>query len=351
MIIDREAILVVDDSEINVDVLLSFLTEEYDVSVAIDGAGAIELVTRFTPSLILLDIVLPDIDGFEVCRRLKEDPRSADIPVIFITSLNRETDEAKGLDLGAVDYIVKPFSPALVKARIRNHLELERHRHKLERLVEERTRDLRTAQHAAVQCMAMMAETRDYDTGTHVQRTRNYVVLLARHLARHPVEGRRIKREDIETLAQAAPLHDVGKIGLPDSILLKPEGLTESEREEMKNHTTYGGEILRRAENELGPVPFLVMAREIAENHHERWDGSGYPRGLRGEEIPLSARIMAVADVYDALRSARPYKEPFSHEKAVRMISNDSGKHFDPVLVEAFLSLERAFERIAKRSS
>nr|WP_321500947.1 HD domain-containing phosphohydrolase [uncultured Dethiosulfovibrio sp.] len=345
----RETILVVDDTETNIDLLLSFLSEEYDVSVATNGWDGIDLAFSITPDMILLDIVLPDIDGFQVCGCLKEDRRTSNIPIIFVTSLEKEMDEARGLDLGAVDYIVRPFSPELVKARIKNHLELERHRHKLEELVAEKTRNLKATQFAALQCMAMLAEARDPGTGAHVQRTGKYVTIIAEHLRFHRIMGREVSSEDVETLAQASPLHDVGKIGVPDRLLLKPGKLTEEEFDEIKNHASYGAEILKQAGRELGAIPFLMMAEVIAQNHHERWDGHGYPRGLKGEEIPLPARIMAIADVYDALRSERPYKKAFSHEKAKKIILAESGSHFDPVLVEVFLAVEGEFESIAKK--
>lgn len=344
----RETILVVDDTETNIDLLLSFLSEEYDVSVATNGWDGIDLACSIRPEMIILDIVLPDIDGFQVCSCLKEDERTSNIPVIFVTSLEKEMDEARGLELGAVDYIVRPFSPELVKARIRNHLELERHRHKLEQMVEEKTRDLKAAQQAALQCMAMLAEARDPGTGAHVQRTGRYVTVMAQYLLSNNIMGREISQEEVEILGQASPLHDVGKVGVPDRLLLKPGKLTEVEFEEIKGHASYGAEILKQAERELGPVPFLTMAQTIAQHHHERWDGHGYPRGLKGEEIPLPARIMAIADVYDALRSERPYKKPFSHEKAKKIIVSESGSHFDPVLAEVFVAVEKEFEKIAR---
>ncbi|MCF4152383.1 response regulator [Dethiosulfovibrio sp. F2B] len=350
MIDDRKTLLVVDDREINIDILLSFLSDEYQISVAMDGETALSLAREVHPDLILLDVMLPDLDGFEVCRRLKADGRTDRIPVIFVTALNQEMDEARGLELGAVDYITRPFSPPLVMARIRNHLELERHRNNLERLVRERTKDLQIAQLASVHCMATLAEARDSDTGAHIQRTRKYVLLLGNDLVKTNRIDRRITKREVDLMAQASPLHDVGKIGLPDRILLKPGKLTPKEFDEMKLHTIYGGDILRNVEREMGSVPFLVMAREIAENHHEKWDGSGYPRGLSGPQIPLSARIMAVADVYDALRSVRPYKEAFSHCKAVCIMTEESEGHFDPVLIERFFELQDQFDRISRQT-
>lgn len=346
---DRETILVVDDTEMNIDFLLSFLSEEYDVSVATNGWDGIDLACSIAPDIILLDIVLPDIDGFQVCSCLKDDEKTSSIPIIFVTSLEKEVDEARGLELGAVDYIVRPFSPELVKARIKNHLELERHRHNLEQLVEEKTKSLKATQLAALQCMAMLAEARDSGTGAHVQRTGRYVTIIADHLRANYMKGRDVSLQDVEILAQASPLHDVGKVGIPDRLLLKPGKLTEEEFEEIKRHASYGAEILKQAEEELGAIPFLLMAQIIAQSHHERWDGHGYPVGLKGEAIPLPARIMAIADVYDALRSERPYKKAFSHEKAKKIILAESGSHFDPVLVEVFLAVEGEFEGIAKK--
>jgi putative two-component system response regulator len=345
----RPTILVVDDSAVNLDILLNLLGDDYNVSVAMDGPSALDLTVKLNPSLILLDIMIPGIDGFEVCRLLKADERTRAIPVIFLTVLTHEIDEAHGLELGAVDYITKPFSPALVKARIRNHLELERHRGHLESLVEEKTRNLQLTREAMIRSMATMAELRDSGTGEHIQRTRSYVLLLARYLADHSVPGRVMSGEEIDLFYQSAPLHDIGKVGIPDAILLKPGKLTPDEFEVIRKHPLHAAEILRRAEREMGDLSFLRIAREIAESHHEKWDGSGYPYGLKGEEIPLSGRIMAVADVYDALRSERPYKKPFPHEEAVRIISEGAGSHFDPVVVEAFLALQDRFRRISEK--
>ncbi len=344
----RETLLVVDDTAVNLDILLNLLGGEFDISVARDGASALRLAAKVRPRLILLDIMIPVMDGFEVCRRLKADPSTAEIPVIFITSLSQEFDEAHGLELGAVDYITRPFSPALVKARVHKHVELERHRDELERMVEERTHDLRRTRDATIRCLAMLAEMRDSETGEHIERTREYALLLARFLARQSVPGRILTDDDLDLLYQSAPLHDIGKVGVPDSILLKPGRLSAEEFAEIRRHPVYGGDVLRRAEEQLGEISFLTMAREIAETHHEKWDGSGYPYGLKGDNIPLVGRIMAVADVYDALRSERPYKEAFSHVKAVEIIREGAGTHFDPVLVEAFCRLEREFCRISE---
>ena len=235
-----------------------------------------------------------------------------------------------------------------MKARIRNHLELELHRSKLQSLVNEKTRDLRLTRDATIGSMAMMAEMRDAGTGEHIQRTRSYVLLMARYLAEHGLPGRTMTEDEIDLLYHSAPLHDIGKVGIPDRILLKPGKLTPEEFEVIKQHPVYGGDILRRAEKEMGAISFLRVAREIAENHHEKWDGTGYPLGLKGERIPLSGRIMAVADVYDALRSQRPYKEAFSHEKSVEIIREGAGSNFDPVLVEIFLQLEGDFRSISE---
>ncbi|WP_415718865.1 HD domain-containing phosphohydrolase [Maridesulfovibrio sp.] len=341
-------VLIVDDTVENLQILMEALKGDYAVVTAKTGEKALELaVNKPQPDIILLDIMMPGMNGYEVCEKLKDDVRTRDIPIIFITVLMEEADEAKGLALGAVDYIVKPFCPALVKARVKNQLDLKEHNDNLERLVKERTKELALVKKVTIECLATLAEWRDPETGGHIARTQNYVKVLAEYAVQRDCFAAKLNEELIEILYLSAPLHDIGKIGVADAILLKPGRLTDEEFFEMKKHSQYGCDALAVAEKNLGGNSFLHHAREIALNHHEKWDGSGYPRGISGENIPLSARIMAIADVYDALISKRVYKAPFPHSKAVRIISEGRGSHFDPRLVDIFLEIEEEFRQIA----
>lgn len=340
-------ILIVDDTEANLDILVDTLGEEYEVSVAMDGKAALQVVEEDKPDLILLDIMMPGIDGYEVCKRLKAAESSREIPIIFLTAMVEEQDEARGLALGAVDYVAKPFSPELVKSRVKNQLELKMHRDHLEILVKERTRQLELTQEVTLESMGTLAEYRDPETGGHIKRTQQYVKLMAKFLQNSPEHGQYFDDYTVELLYKSAPLHDVGKVGVRDEILLKPGKLTADEFEEMKKHTVYGRETIEIAERKLGRDSFLHYAREIAESHHEKWDGSGYPYGLEGNDISVYGRVMAIADVYDALISKRVYKPSFPHKKAVQIIKEGSGNHFDPDMVEAFLALQDDFRQVA----
>lgn len=356
---DRAKILVVDDEKFYVDVVVELLNGDYKVAVAMDGEQALRRAeTDPIPDLILLDIMLPDMDGYEVCRRLKENSLTRDIPVIFLTVKSEVADEVKGFDLGAVDYILKPVSPPIVRARVATHLALNQARraladqnYLLEAKVRERTAELNRTKDVAIYCMASLAETRDAETGKHILRTQNYVRVLAQGLKSHPRFADYLTDEIIELLYKTSPLHDIGKVGVPDQILLKPGKLTPDEWQEMKKHTLYGHDALLRAEEELGTTDFVQMAREIAISHHERWDGTGYPYAMKGDEIPVSGRLMAVADVYDALISRRVYKKPYPHEEAVETIINGAGYHFDPDIVEEFIKCQDEFHKIAIRYS
>jgi putative two-component system response regulator len=340
-------ILVVDDTEANVDILVETLGDDFDVSVAMDGESALESVAEQKPDLILLDIMMPGMDGYEVCEKLKSDETTSGIPILFLTAMVEEHDEAKGLALGAVDYITKPFSPDLVKSRVKNHLELKLHRDHLEELVKERTRELELTQEVTIESMGTLAEYRDPVTGGHIKRTQYYVKVLAEHLQNHPRFKDFLNDKVIELLYKSAPLHDIGKIGVSDNILLKPGKLSDEEFAKMKKHTTYGRDAIDVQVKKLGPNSFLHYAREFAGYHQEKWDGSGYPEGLAGETIPIEGRLMAIADVYDALISKRAYKPPFPHSKAVAIIKEGRGSHFDPDMVDAFLELAETFREIA----
>lgn len=351
-------ILVVDDTPANLSLMTGLLRDDYKVKAAIDGEKALRIAQASPPpDLILLDIIMPGMDGYEVCRRLKADPATRDIPVIFLTAKSGVEDEKMGLDLGAVDYITKPISPPIVMARVRNHLVLKASadflRDKaefLEREVGKRTAEVVAIQDVTILAMASLAETRDSDTGNHIRRTQHYVKALALKLREQPRLAALLDDRYILMLFKSAPLHDIGKVGIPDRILLKPGKLTPEEFELMKTHTTLGRDAIHAAERQLGmPVEFLKLAKEIAYSHQEKWDGSGYPEGLKGEAIPLSARLMALADVYDALISRRVYKEGMPHEQALAIISAGRGQHFDPEMVDAFLAIHEELHAIAQR--
>lgn len=341
------AILIVDDVEANIDILVHTLENDYQLRVAMDGQAALESIELNSPDIILLDVMMPIMDGYEVIRRLKSDERTRLIPVLFLTALTDQQAEAKGLALGAVDFITKPFNPELVKARVHNHLLLKRHQDDLEGLVAERTTQLRQTQDVIIQNMGVMAECRDPETGGHIKRTQGYVRVLAERLRTWPKFKELLSPATIELLYKSAPLHDIGKVAIADSILLKPGKLTPEEFDEMKKHTHYGRDVIMRCEKDLPYESFLDVAREIAYSHHEKWDGSGYPQGLAGDGIPVAGRIMALADVYDALVSKRVYKPPFPHAKAVTIIREGRGQHFDPDMVDAFLGIEETFRQVA----
>ncbi len=342
-------ILIVDDNSENIQILLATLGDEFAVVAARNGEKALALATATPhPDLILLDVIMPNMDGYEVCRRLKANPLTWSIPVLFVTSLSDSEDEQRGLEVGAVDYITKPFRPELVKARVRSQIDLKQYRDHLEQVVEERTRELSLTQDVTIFTLANLAETRDPETGAHICRTQSYVRALALRLSASPKYAAALTPSDIDLLFKSAPLHDIGKIGIADHILLKPGKLTPEEFEEMKRHSIIGWRALNRTEQLLGSNSFLRYASEIALTHHEKWDGSGYPDKLIGTAIPLSGRLMAVADVYDALRSHRPYKNPYPHFEAAAMIIDGRGHHFDPDIVDVFIALDSDFQKISE---
>ena len=353
---DKPTILIVDDTPDNIMLLSRLLKDRYNTKVANNGSTALQIAGA-TPSLdlILLDVMMPGLDGYETCRQLKANPATSDIPVIFLTAKNQVEDEAMGLSLGAVDYIAKPISPPILFARVATQLhlraarrELQDHNQNLEKLVQERTAQLYLMQEAIIVAMASMAETRDQETGNHIRRTQNYVRALALHLQSHPRFAAELSDEAIELLYRSAPLHDIGKAGIPDRILLKPGNLDREEFEIMKMHAVYGRDTIMLVEKHIGGSnSFLMFAREIAHSHQEKWDGSGYPQNLQGEQIPLSARLMAVADVYDALISKRVYKPAFTHQQALDVMRKGRGSHFDPDVLDAFFEIEGEFARIA----
>jgi putative two-component system response regulator len=356
----QPTVLLVDDTPNNLAVLSDLLLPHYRIRVAASGRRALDIaVTEPRADLILLDVMMPEMDGYEVLARLKDEPATRDIPVIFVTALDSVEDEQRGLSVGAVDYITKPFRPAIVLARVRTQLELKRagdllrdHNVFLEAEVERRMADNRLIQEVSIHALARLAEVRDPETGNHLRRTQEYVRTLARGLQAHPRFGAYLTDQVIANLAVSAPLHDIGKVGIPDHILLKPGKLTAEEWTIMKTHAKLGSDAIAQAERDASrPVEFLRVAKEIAHYHHEKWDGSGYPDGLAGDAIPISARLMALADVFDALISRRVYKEPMPFAKARDIIVADSGRHFDPDVVNAFVAAYARFSEIAEQYS
>lgn len=311
-LIQQAKILIVDDEPLNLKVLKQVLQDNYRLSFAKNGMDAIELVKKEKPSLILLDVMMPVMTGFEVCRHLKTDPETSTIPVIFVTALADEADESEGFAAGGVDYINKPISPALVRARVKTHLSLVH------------IDELKRTHLELIQRLGRAAEFKDNETGLHVMRMSHVSGRLALQLG--------MDAHHAEQLVHAAPMHDIGKIGIPDHVLLKPGKLNDEELTIMRQHPQMGANILDNSSS-----PLIKLAHAIALYHHEKWDGSGYPFGLKGEEIPLEARIVAVADVFDALLNKRPYKEAWTVEEAVAEIERNRGKHFDPAVVDAML--------------
>ncbi|NUN60346.1 MAG: two-component system response regulator [Burkholderiaceae bacterium] len=349
-------VLVVDDTPDNLALMSELLGERYRVKVANSGERALKAAQSDpVPDLVLLDIMMPGMDGYEVCRQLKASAATQGIPVIFLTARADTEDERKGFELGAVDYITKPVSPPIVQARVHTHLALKATadflRDKsayLEREVALRTLEVQAIQDVTIMAMASLAETRDDETGNHIRRTQLYVKALAERLRTHPRFEAVLNSHMIELLYKSAPLHDIGKIGVSDAILLKPGKLTDSEFETIKQHTVLGRKAIEGAERRLGMrVRFLNVAKDMACSHHERWDGAGYPMGLAGDAIPVPARLMAVADVYDAVISHRVYKTAGTHEQACGSIVKGRGTQFDPDVVDAFIDIADDFRSIA----
>lgn len=346
----RSRIFLIEDNREDISVISNILSGDHDISLFEKGDVALKTLKTENPDLILLDLSLPGFDGFSLCRQLKAlDSGARDIPLVVLSSFSDPEKEEAALSTGAIDFIAKPIHPSLLKARVKNYLELKKHRDNLESLVQQRTIELLLTKKATITGMTVMAERRDPETEGHLERTKRFVKCLAEFIA--PSFPEDLTEEEIDLLYQSAPLHDIGKIGIPDRILLKPASLTRAEYEEMKSHTLIGCKIIYEAEKDLGSNSFLRMAREISESHHENWDGSGYPHGLKGEQIPLSARLMTVADVYDALVSKRPYKEPFTHKQALEIIFKGDKRtrpeHFDPVVLGALKSRNQAINKIA----
>jgi putative two-component system response regulator len=356
--VSKPTLLLVDDEPTNLFLLTRLLRTDYRVRAANSGESALRAAASPPrPDLILLDVMMPGMDGYTVLKRLREDPDTREIPVIFLTALSDPRDEEFGLQLGAADYITKPIQPAVVQARVKTQLDVKRARDWLqdqnaflEAEVTRRMAENDLIQLVSIRALAHLAETRDSDTGYHIQRTQGYVHTLAVLLKDHPRFSASLTPHNIDLLTKSAPLHDIGKVGIPDSILQKAGRLTPAEWEIMKTHAKLGSDAIEKAEADVDtPVDFLGFAKEIAHWHHEKWDGSGYPDGLAGDAIPLSARLMALADVFDALISARVYKVAFSHDEARDLIAAGRGVHFDPDIADAFLAHYADFCAIADR--
>jgi putative two-component system response regulator len=351
--LDRQKILIVDDQIENLEILRGILQREFRVKAALNGSQALGVVASSDPpDIVLLDIQMPDMTGYEVCREIKGRPGSRHIPVIFVTSLDEEANEALGFELGGVDYITKPVNPMLVLARVKTQLALANQNRVLERRVAERTAELAKAQDIAIYSLSVLAEFRDDETGAHILRTKEYVRILVEALARVQGYGELLDQASLSLLYKSSPLHDIGKVGIPDSILLKPGKLSEAEFAMMKTHAAIGHEVIVKAEKAHAAdegLSFFRFAREITISHHEKWDGSGYPAGLSGQAIPLSGRIMAIADVYDALSSKRVYKPAFPHEQVMAIMAEGKGKHFDPAIFGAFVSVVGDFRAASDR--
>lgn len=374
-------VLIVDDSPENLALLGELLDTSYRVRVATSGIQALAAVQiQPPPDLILLDLMMPGMDGYEVLKHLKTSPASAGIPVIFVTAKDAQADEERGLKLGAVDYVSKPVNPTVLLARVAVHIELKqardalaRHNSELEAEVARRVKDILIVQDVSIRALASLGEARDTETGHHIRRTQLYIDVLGRHLQNHPRFKKALTPDRLNLIVNAAPLHDIGKIGIRDEILLKPGKLTDEEFKIMKTHAELGGEAIDRAIKEVtednstinaayatnlhvtassaGPLEFLEVAREIAASHHEKWNGSGYPNALKEDEIPVSARLMALADVFDALISKRVYKQPMPLSEVLRIIGEGRGTHFDPDIVDAFFANQQQFTEIAAHFS
>jgi putative two-component system response regulator len=323
----KQTILVVDDAAKNIAVLKGILSNDYKVKVSLNGERALKIaLSESPPDLILLDVMMPGMDGYEVCNRLKADPRTKKIPVIFVTAKAKSQDVVHGFGLGAVDYISKPVCPVIVHARVQSQLALNDQKRHLEDMVKERTSELSQTRSEIIRRLGVAAEFKDNDTSKHVLRMSHYSRIIAKAIGMDDTQA--------DLLLNAAPMHDIGKIGIPDRVLLKPGKLDAEEWALMKRHVEFGVNIIGEHESEL-----LSMARTVALTHHEKWNGTGYPNGLAGERIPLVGRIVAIADVFDALTTERPYKAAWSVEKAVNHIKDEAGEHFDPILVQAFLKI------------
>ena len=351
MTTDRKTIFLVDDDPTNLATGANALDEYYDVLTLNSGARLMRALERSIPDLILLDVEMPETNGYDVIKLLKGKEETRNLPVIFLTAKSDGESELEGLSLGAIDYITKPFSPPLLRKRIEVHLLVEAQKNELinfnnnlKEMVTEKTKTVVELQNAVLKTVADLVERRDDITGGHIERTQHYLKLLLDALKRSGLYEKEVSAWDVDLVTQSAQLHDVGKIAIKDNILLKPGKLTDEEFDQIKEHTVFGEKIIDKIKESTSDQAFLEYAGVLAATHHEKWDGSGYHRGLKGEQIPLLGRLMAIVDVYDALVSERPYKKAFSREEAARIISDGKGTHFDPVLVDVFLGVLKGAE-------
>jgi putative two-component system response regulator len=352
--------MLIDDNIANLKIGKNALMDSYDVFTAPSAKKMFELLEHNKPALILLDIDMPEMDGYEAIKILKENPETRNMPVIFLTGKSDAEDEVKGLSLGAVDYISKPFSPIILHKRVEMQIliqsqqkildqqrkELESFNSNLQKMVAEKTRTVLELQNAVLKTMADLVEYRDYVTGGHLERVQSYLKILVQGLMDSGLYAEITRNWDIDLLLQSSQLHDIGKISIDDSILRKKSQLTPEEFEKMKQHTTLGVKIIEKIEAESSSCDFLNYAKIFASTHHEKWDGTGYPNGLSGENIPLLGLLLAITDVYDALTSKRPYKDPLSHEEAAQIIISKKGSHFSPILVEVFVMVSNKFREV-----
>jgi putative two-component system response regulator len=354
---NKKKVMIVDDNITNLTACKVALAGDYAVLPATSGEKMFKLLERVKPDLFLLDVEMPEMNGYEIIKIIKSNPEIAHIPVIFLTAMSDLGNELAGLTLGAVDYITKPFSPPLLVKRIELHLQIEDQKHtvqeqkqqleyyvnNLELLVENKTHTISELQNAIFSLLSEVVEYRDYVTGGHVFRTSRYIELMIQELLKRDIYSSEIKTWDLHLVVLSSQLHDIGKVAIRDSILLKPGRLTPEEFEEMKKHTIYGAKMIERIEANTTERKFIEHAKILALTHHEWWDGNGYPYNLAGHNIPLQGRIMALADVYDALINTRPYKEALSHKEALRIIEKESGTHFDPSIAAVFLDIADSF--------
>jgi putative two-component system response regulator len=361
----RKKIIFVDDQVSNLMIGRNVLSTDYDVFTVPSAEKMFDLIKKIDPDLILLDVEMPEMNGYEAIEQLKSDEKTAEIPVVFLTAKTDAGSELKGLTLGAIDYIYKPFSPPLLLKRIQVHLLvleqkklLEKHKEQLqgynddlEVLVMEKTRTIVELQNAVLETVAELVEARDEVTGGHIERTQSYLKILLDGLKETGIYKREIRDWDVDMIIMSAQLHDVGKISVSEDILNKPGRLTQEEFEIIKRHTVIGGKIIEHIQARTSDNQFLSFTKSMAISHHEKWDGTGYPYGLKGDEIPLEGRLMSVVDVYDALVSERPYKKSFTHEEAVKIITDGSGTQFEPALVDLFLKEQEKFKKTTENIS
>ncbi len=352
----NKKILIVDDNRANLEELKIILKKDNYITIAIEDAKKVRAsVLVYKPDLVLMDVAMPEMSGFDLCERLLRDPVIKKIPIILVMADYSLKDIAKGFQKGAVDYITKPFNKTEVRTRVALHLkihdlttELENKNKYLQSLVNEKVKQISKTQMETIFSLAKLAQSRDDDTGRHIERVQKYCYALSVELAKTSKFKNIINENFIKNIVYASPLHDIGKVAIPDSILLKPGKLTPDEFDKMKLHTIYGAETLEDVHKKFGANEFIEMGISIAKYHHERWDGTGYPENLKDVEIPLAARIMAIADVYDALSTKHVYKEEFLHEKCVKIIKEGRGTQFDPDITDAFVIINDDFRRIRR---